>query len=155
VRTSRCTDTLAMHLSSLEMRTFFQEVRRASDYNAMKSLAQAVGARDVISFSGSLARRKSGRCAYEGANGMSALLYTKQGKDILRLSFTESGHEVLVYTYPKAWAPELQYRASSQARIVTALSADPANPMDDVDASEAPESFWVTLGTGVAAAVAE
>jgi hypothetical protein len=146
VRTARCSESIAMNVSSLEMRTFFAELSDPSDYNAMKSVAFEIGARQTIEFAGSLASKASGRCNYEGADGAKAVLYTKSGKDILRLSFTISNHEVFVYTYPKKWAPEIEYAADAPARFMTTISAQVDPPEEDVMLPP----FFVTLGTGKA-----
>lgn len=155
VRTSRCTNEVAAHVTSFAMRSYFAELTSPQDYNAMKAVSARISDRGSIEFVGVLKSRASGRCNYESADGaMSGALYTKGGKDILRLSFRDNGgHGIYIYTYPTAFAPELKYAANASARIVTPLSStSSADAYDDVDASEAPAPFWVTLGSGKAVA---
>jgi hypothetical protein len=149
VRTAKCPGSIAVDVSALSMRTFFAELGAPADYNAMKATAADLAARGTIHFEGSLSEKKSGRCTY-GSGASTAALYTKGGKDIVRLTTSAAGRDVYVYTYPKTWTPELSYTRSSSARVVTAIAPD-IDPADDVDASEAPAPFWVTLGSGRAA----
>lgn len=144
VRTAKCPASISVDVSSLRMRTFFSELHAPSDYDAMKAASADLGGRRTLHVEGAITSKKSGRCTY--ANG-AAVLYTKGGKDIVRLSTKAAGRDVFVYTYPKSFSPEITFAKSSNARIVAALAPN-LDPADDVDASEAPAPNWVSLGSG-------